>query len=132
MTYKSKGEVLQTYDLCQKGYTYQIFRCNATSPKRYLAKRMLSPHARVMALFGTFEGKNNFCVMYNLYNPTAFSKASYNHEKITNSWCYEESNESHPSMRYKMGSKVKEGTDINKGNGRGRSSERGYKMYQPY
>ena len=32
ITYKEKGDGLQTYAICQKGYTYQIIMCNDPSP----------------------------------------------------------------------------------------------------
>ena len=55
MTYKSKYYGLQTYALCQKGYTFQIFMCSSPTPKTYLAKRTLPLHARVIELFDTVE-----------------------------------------------------------------------------
>ena len=68
MTYKSKVNGLQIYDLCQKGYIYQIFMCDDPSSKTYLAKRMLLFHSRVIEIFDTAEGKHHQCVMDDLYN----------------------------------------------------------------
>ena len=75
MMYKAKGDVLQIYALFQKGYRYKIFMCNDPSPKTYLAKSILSLHARVMAFFDNVEEKHHQCVMDNLYNSDAFFKA---------------------------------------------------------
>ena len=55
MTYKSEGDVLQEDDICQKGYTYQIFMCTDTGLKTYLAK-ILSPLYDIFtALFDNVE-----------------------------------------------------------------------------
>ena len=84
--------------------------CNDYSPKQYLDKRMLPLHARVVVFFDTVEGKHHQCAMYNLYNSDAFFMKAYNREKITDSWCYNERNERHPTTRYTRGIEVKEGT----------------------
>ena len=109
MAYKEKGGGLQTDAIFQKEYTYQIFMCNYPLPKIYLAKRVLPPHARVMAFFNTMEEKHHQLAMDNLYKSDDFFTAAYNHEKITDSLCYKERNESHPAMRYTTGIEVKEG-----------------------
>ena len=57
MTYKTDGDGLHTYDLFNKGYTYQIFMCNNTVSKTYLAKRLLPLDSREMAPFDTVEEK---------------------------------------------------------------------------
>ena len=44
MTHKEKRDGLQTYSLCQKGYTYQICMCNDPPQKTYLYKMMLPLH----------------------------------------------------------------------------------------
>ena len=46
----------------------------------YLAKKMLTLHARVMEFFDTVEGKHYECAMDNIYNSDAFIKAAYNYE----------------------------------------------------
>ena len=79
--------------------------CNDPLSKIYLAKRMVPLHAIVVAFFDTVRA------MYNIYNSDAFSKAAYNHEKITESWCYKERNEWHPVTCYTRGIEVKEGID---------------------
>ena len=78
---KSKGGILQTYDICQKRYTYKIFMFNYPLPKQYLSKRMFSLNARVVEFFDTVEGKHHQCTMDYLYNSDTFFKAAYNHEK---------------------------------------------------
>ena len=55
--------------------------CNDTSPKAYLAKRMLPLHDRVMDFLNAVEVKHHKRAMYNLYNSDASFKAAYNHEK---------------------------------------------------
>ena len=65
----------------------------------------------MVASFDTVEGKKNKWTMYNLYNSVEFFKVEYNRDKVTDSWCYEESNESNPAMSYKIGIEVKEGRD---------------------
>ena len=55
--------------------------CNDSLPKKYLAKRMLPLHARVMDIFDTVEEKHHKCTMDNIYNLDAFFKSSYNHEE---------------------------------------------------
>ena len=89
MAYKEKGGGLQTDAIFQKEYTYQIFMCNYPLPKIYLAKRVLPPHARVMAFFYTMEGKHHQLAMDNLYKSDDFFTAAY--------------------MRYTIGIEVKEG-----------------------
>ena len=100
MIYKVKGDGLQKYSLCQKGYTYKICMCNDPLPNTYSGKQMLPLHDIVVAFFDTVEGKHHKCSMDNLYNSDAFFKASYNQDNITDSCCYEERNERHNSMRY--------------------------------
>ena len=63
MIYKSKGDELQTYDICQKGYTYQIFICDDTFSETYIVNTIFSLHARVMTSFDTVEDKNHQCTM---------------------------------------------------------------------
>ena len=65
---RAKCDGLQTYALCQKGYTYNFFMCTDTFPKKHLAKRILPLHARVMEFFDTVEEKHYQCAMYNIYN----------------------------------------------------------------
>ena len=74
--YKEKCDGLQKYDLFQKGYTYKIFMCNDPLSKTYLAKRMLSLHAIVMAFFDTVEEKHHKCAMNNIYKSDAFFRAA--------------------------------------------------------
>ena len=81
MTYKAKGDLLQTYALCQKVYTYQIFMCNGPLPKTYVSKIMLPLHNRVMDSFDTVDEKQHQCAMYYVCNLAAFFKEVYNHEK---------------------------------------------------
>ena len=59
ITYKDKGDRLQTDDLFQKVYTYQIFMFNDTVSKIYLDTRLLPFDARTMDLFDTAEGKTH-------------------------------------------------------------------------
>ena len=80
-TYKPEGDVLQTYALFHYGYTYQIFMCNDTVSKIYLAKSLSLLDVRVMALFDTVQEKHHQCAMYNLYKSATIFKAAYNHEK---------------------------------------------------
>ena len=35
MMYKAEGDGLQAYDICKKGYTYQIFMFTYPASKRY-------------------------------------------------------------------------------------------------
>ena len=58
MAYKSEGDGLQTDDIFQKGYTYQIFICNYPVSKTYLAKRLSLLYPRVMEISDNEEGKN--------------------------------------------------------------------------
>ena len=109
MTYKAKGDGLQTFDICQKVYTYQIFICNDPSPETYLAKYVLPLHARVMALFDTV-GKNTINGQWIIYTThPKFSRHRTITRENTDSWCYEERNERYPSMRFTIGIEVKEG-----------------------
>ena len=50
--------------------------------------------------------------MDNLHNSTAFFKAAYNHEKITDSWCYKESNRSNNAIIYTRLIEFKGGTGL--------------------
>ena len=45
--------------------------------------------------------------MDNLYNSDEFFEAAYNHEQITDSWCYEKRKERHPAICYTRGIEVK-------------------------
>ena len=51
MTYKEEADVLQTYDIFQKGYTYLIFIYNDPVSGTYFTKRLSPLDARVMKLF---------------------------------------------------------------------------------
>ena len=66
--------------------------CNYSSPKTYLYQRVFPPNPVVVAFFDVVEGKLHQCAMYNLYKSVAFFKEAYNNKKITDSWCYNESN----------------------------------------
>ena len=57
MTYKSEDYGLQTYDIFQKIYQYQIFICNGTLPNKYLAKRLSPLDAIVMDILILKRGK---------------------------------------------------------------------------
>ena len=110
MMHTSKVDGLQTYYLCQKGYTYQIFMCNDTSPKTYLAKRMLPLHAIMTTLFYTAE-KNTIKgqLIISITQPP-FSRQRTIMRTNSDSWCYGDMNDRHPGMRYTRGIEVKEGT----------------------
>ena len=86
-------------------YLYAIILCKNI----YLSKSMFPLQARVMPSFNTVEEKYHQCEMYNIYNSGAFSKAVYNHEKHSDSWCYKERNERHPTTCYTRWVEVKEG-----------------------
>ena len=93
MTYKSEDDGLQAYDLFNKGYTYQIFMCNATVSKTYLAKRLSPLDAREMALFDTVEEKTPSMRNGQSIQLTPILQGSVkSREKITDSWCYKERN----------------------------------------
>ena len=87
MTYKSEDYRLQTYNLCQKGYTYQIIMWNNIVSKKHLAKILSPLDASFMDLFDAIDGKHQQCAMDNIYNSAIFFKAAYNSGKITDSWC---------------------------------------------
>ena len=65
-----------------------------------------------MAFFDTVDEKNHQCAMDNLYNSDAFFKEAYNHEKITDSWCYKESNRSNNAIIYTRLIEFKGGTGL--------------------
>ena len=108
ITYRAKGDGLQKYSLCHKGYIYQKFMHNYLPPKTYLSKRMLTPHAIVMALFDNVEWKPNQCTVDNIYNSAAISRQRAIMIKVTESWCYNKSNKSHPIMIYTRVIEVKD------------------------
>ena len=100
MKYKAKCDGLQTYAIFQRGYTYQIFMYYDRLPKPYLDESIFPLHARVMALFDTVEENaiNAQCII-STTKPT-FSRQRNIMRKSTDSWCYKERNERHPTMHY--------------------------------
>ena len=84
--------------------------CNDPLTKKYLDKRILSLHARVIAFFDTVEEKIINVQWIISTTQTPFSRQRTVLIKITDSWCYKESNEGHTATRYTRRIEFKEST----------------------
>jgi len=81
ITYKRAGDDFQCNALCENGFIFQFYFRNHPAPLKYLKKKLLSLHSRVMALFDTLPDRNYICAMDNLYNSATFCRKEYSHDK---------------------------------------------------